>query len=169
MFVDGDTALIESSNKRTLNEIMYDRFFGRKSSKCAGHRMRLIEQYVKPEYNDNESVLQCVQDLALDKQKWQYALKYCNLKEGHIVARTDSVYAFNVHHPDTLAEYLPEGVKDCMPPRVGFGWDKLASLIDNGTIEEFVPGYFLGEDEFVQLHLRDRERKAECACFINNE
>ena len=169
MFVDGDTALIESSNKRTLNEIMYDRFFGRKSSKCAGHRMRLIEQYVKPEYNDNESVLQCVQDLALDKQKWQYALKNCHLKEGHIVARTDSVYAFNVHHPDTLAEYLPEGVKDCMPPRVGFGWDKLASLIDNGTIEEFVPGYFLGEDEFVQLHLRDRERKAECACFINNE
>jgi hypothetical protein len=152
MYVDGDTAMIEGNNKRTLNEIIYDRFFGQNSSKCAGHRMRLIEQYVKPEYNNIEKVLQCTQNLALDKKKWQYALKNCHLKEGHIVARTDSVYAFSVHHPDTLANYLPEGVEDC---------------ITRG--KTVTPRYFLGEDEFVQLHLRNRERKAECACFLNHE
>ena len=166
MYVDGDTAMIEGNNERTLNEILYDRFFGRKSSKCAGHRMRLIEQYVKPEYNNNESVLQCTQSLALDKRKWQYALKNCNLKEGHIVARTDSVYAFNVHHPDTLPDYLPEGVKVCI---IRGGWNRQKAALDNGTIDEYAPGYFLGEDEFVQLHLRDRERKTECACFMNHE
>ena len=31
---------------------------------------------------------------------------------------------------------------------------------------ELISRYYLGEDEFVQLHLRDRERKAECACFF---
>jgi hypothetical protein len=163
MFVDGDTAMVESSNKRTLNEILYDRFFGRKSSKCAGHRMRLIEQYVKPEYNNNEAVLQCTQNLALDKENWQYALKNCHLKEGHIVARTDSVYAFSVHHPDTLVDYLPEGVEDCIPQSTFE--DQKAMLEDSNTYES-VSRYYLGEDEFVQLHLRDRERKAECACFF---
>lgn len=152
MYVDGDTAMIEGSNKRTLNEIIYDRFFGPNSSKCAGHRMRLIEQYVKPEYNNIETVLQCTQYLALDKKKLQYALNNCHLKEGHIIARTDSVYAFSVHHPDTLAGYLPEGVEDCITPG-----------------NAVTPRYFLGEDEFVQLHLRDRERKTECACFSNHE
>jgi len=152
MYVDSDTAMIEGNNKRTLNEMIYDRFFGQNSSKCAGHRMRLIEQYVKSEYNNIEKILQCTQNLALDKKKWQYALKNCHLKEGHIVARTESVYAFSVHHPDTLADYLPEGVGDCITPG-----------------NAVTPRYFLGEDEFVQLHLRNRERKAECACFLNHE
>jgi len=163
MFIDGDTAMIESSNKRTLNEIIYDRFFGRKSTKCAGHRMRLIEQYVRPEYNSNEGLLQCTQDLALNEQKWQYALNNCHLKEGHIVARTDSVYAFNVHHPDTLADYLPEGVEDCIFPH-NFTMLQVG-LSDNIPSAE---RYVLGEDEFVQVHLRDRQRKAECACFLNH-
>lgn len=164
MFIDGDTAMIESSNKRTLNEIVYDRFFGRKSNKCAGHRMRLIEQYVRPEYSSTKDVLQCTQHLALNERKWQYALNNCHLKEGHIVARTDSVYAFDVHFPDTLADYLPEGVEDCIYPSnftmllVGLS-DKIPSA------ERFV----LGEDEFVQVHLRDRMRKKECACFLNHE
>ena len=151
MFIDGDTAMVEGNNKRTLNEMLYDRFFSKDSSKCAGHRMRLIEQYVKPENNNLEKVLQCTQDLALDKNKWKYAMENCHLKEGHIVARSDSIYAFNVHHPDTLKQYLPEGVEDCITP--------------NNAI---TPRYFLSEDEFVQLHLRDRERKAECACFVNH-
>ncbi|GFH60250.1 hypothetical protein CTEN210_16726 [Chaetoceros tenuissimus] len=152
MFIDGDTAMVEGNNKRTLNEMLYDRFFSKDSSKCAGHRMRLIEQYVKPENNNLEKVLQCTQDLALDKNKWKYAMENCHLKEGHIVARSDSIYAFSVHHPDTLPEYLPEGVEDCItPPQI---------ISDR---------YYIGEDEFVQLHLRDRERKAECACFINEE
>ena len=150
MFIDGDTAMVEGNSKRTLNEMLYDRFFSKNSSKCAGHRMRLIEQYVKPENNNLEKVLQCTQDLALDKNKWKYAMENCHLKEGHIVARSDSIYAFNVHHPDTLKQYLPEGVEDCITP--------------NNAI---TPRYFLSEDEFVQLHLRDRERKAECTCFVN--
>ena len=32
------------------------------------------------------------------------------------MARTDSVYAFSVHHPDTLDGHLHEGVDDCIPP-----------------------------------------------------
>jgi hypothetical protein len=165
MYIDGDTTMVESSNKRTLNEILYDRFFGQKSSKCAGHRMRLIEQYVKPEYNNNEAVLQCTQNLALDKRKWQYALKNCHLKEGHIVARTDSVYAFSVHHPDTLDGYLPEGVDDCIPPYSDMKQKAMLQDIKHKQ-HELISRYYLGEDEFVQLHLRDRERKAECACFF---
>ena len=152
MFIDGDTALIESKPDKTLNEILYDRFFSEESSKCAGHRLRLIEQYVKPEHETVEKVLQCTQALSSDKEKWAYAMKNCNLKEGHIVARTDSIYAFSVHHPDTLPEYLPEGLDDCIAP---------------GNKEN--DRYFLTANEFVQLHLRDRERKAECTCFVNHE
>lgn len=163
MFIDGDTAMIESSNKRTLNEILYDRFFGEKSTKCAGHRMRLIEQYVEPEYNSNEGVLQCTQDLALNEKKWQYALNNCQLKEGHIVARTDSVYAFDVHHPHTLADYLPEGVDDCIFPD---SWTKLQDALSDNI--PYAERYVLGEDEFLQVHLRDRKRKEECACFLNH-
>ena len=165
MFIDGDTAMIESSSKRTLNEILYDRFFGRKSSKCAGHRMRLIEQYIKPEYNSDKRVLECTQNLALDKKKWQYALNNCHLKEGHIVARADSVYAFNVHHPDTLADYLPEGVEDCIFPHT---FTMLQAALSNNNTPS-AQRYVLGEDEFVQVHLRDRKRKAECACVLNHE
>ena len=49
MFIDGDTAMMEQS--QTLQSVLYDRFFSENSSKCAGHRLRLIEQYVKPEEN----------------------------------------------------------------------------------------------------------------------
>ena len=152
MYVDGDTALVEGSDKRTLNEIIYDRFFGRKSTKCAGHRLRLIEQYIKPEHYITDTMLQCTQNLVLDKDKWQFAMHNCSLKEGHIVARTDSIYSFSVHHPDTLPEYAPKGVKDCIPKG------------ENSSMN-LSPPYALGEDEFVQLHIRNRERKAECACF----
>ncbi|GFH59601.1 hypothetical protein CTEN210_16077 [Chaetoceros tenuissimus] len=128
MFLDSDTAIVE------------------------GHRMRLIEQYVKPENNNIEKVLQCTQDLALDKNKWKYAMENCHLAIGHIVARSDSIYALSVHHPDTLPEYLPKGVDNCITP--------------HGVISD---RFYIREDEFVQLHLRDRERQAECACFINEE
>lgn len=152
MFIDGDTTLIESKPDKTLNEILYDRFFSEESSKCAGHRLRLIEQHVKPEHETVEKVLQCTQELWNDKEKWAYANKNCNLKEGHIVARTDSIYSFSIHHPETLPEYLPEGLDDCV------SW---------GNKEN--DRYFLTANEFVQLHLRDRERKAECTCFVNHE
>ena len=148
MFIDGDTAMVEKSS--TLQSVLYDRFFSKNSSKCAGHRLRLIEQYVKPEDDNTERVLACSEDLSSNKAKWDYAMKNCHLKEGHIVARTDSIYAFSVHHPDTLPGYLPKGVVDCITP---------------GNKED--DRYFLKESEFVQLHLRDRQRKAECACFMN--
>jgi len=148
MFIDGDTAMVEKSE--TLQSILYDRFFSKKSSKCAGHRLRLIEQYVPPKYDSTEQVLQCTADLALNPAKWNYAMENCHLKEGHIVARADSIYAFSVHHPDTLPGYVPKGVEDCITP---------------GNKEN--NRYFLKENEFIQLHLRDRERKPECTCFLN--
>ena len=148
LYVDSDTALIEGSDQRTLNEIIYDRFFGPKSTKCAGHRLRLIEQYIKPEHYNNKAMLQCTKNLVLNKKKWRYAMENCNLKEGHIVCRTDSIYDFNVHHPDTVPEYLPKGVENCM----------------NIGNMNFTPPYPLEEDEIVQLHLRNRQRKAECSC-----
>ncbi len=148
LYVDSDTALIEGSDQRTLNEIIYDRFFGPKSTKCAGHRLRLIEHYIKPEHYNNKAMLQCTKNLVLNKKKWRYAMKNCNLKIGHIVGRTDSIYAFNIHHPDTLPEYLPKGVENC---------------INIGSMN-FTPPYPLEEDEVVQLHLRNRQRKAECSC-----
>lgn len=148
MFIDGDTAIVESS--RTLQDTLYDRFFSKNSSKCAGHRLRLIEQYVKPQDENIDRVLQCSHDLISNRNKWNFAMKNCHLKEGHIVARTDSIFAFSVHHPDTLKDYLPKGVEDCITP---------------GNNES--DRYFLKDDEFVQLHLRDRERKVECTCFDN--
>lgn len=156
MFIDGDTAMIENSKRdkdQTLQGILYKRFFSKvSSSKCAGHRMRLIEQYVKPEDENNiDRLLQCTRDLSLSKEKWKYAMENCHLKEGHIVARTDSIYAFSVHHPDTLVGYAPEGVDDCITPR-------------NTDTDR----YFLKESEFVQIHLRNRQRKPECACFANS-
>jgi len=149
MFIDGDTAMVEKG-AQTIQSTLYDRFFSKNSSKCAGHRLRLIEQFVKPEDETIDRVLQCAHDLTSNPKKWEFAMKNCHLKEGHIVARTDSIYAFSVHHPDTLSEYLPEGVEDCITP---------------GNKE--TDRYFLKESEFVQLHLRDRERKPECACFGN--
>lgn len=148
MFIDGDTAMVEKS--QTLQSVLYDRFFSENSSKCVGHRLRLIEQYVKPEYDNADDVLRCTQDLVSNKAKWDYAMENCHLKEGHIAARTDSIYAFSVHHPDTLPGYLSRGIEDCIVP---------------GNKEN--DRYFLKESEFVQLHLRDRERKPECACFVN--
>ena len=161
MFIDGDTAIVEKSST-TLQDVLYNRFFSSKEENnhsslknktCAGHRLRLIEQYVREEDETTEQLLACTNDLYSNQAKWDYAMKNCHLKEGHIVARTDSIYAFSVHHPDTLPEYLPRGVEDCITP---------------GNREDDV--YFLrAESEFVQLHLRDRERKVECACFVNQE
>lgn len=150
MFIDGDTAIIEES--KTLQEILFKRFFSQQSTKCAGHRLRLIEQYVRPEDDSVDRVLQCAYDLKSKKNKWNYAMKNCHLKEGHIVARSDSIASFSVHHPDTLSEYLIDGLQDCITP---------------GNKE--TDRYFLKEDEFVQLHLRDRERKKECTCFYSGE
>lgn len=150
MYVDGDTAMIEGS-ERSLPEILYDRFFSKNSSKCAGHRIRLIEQYVKPEDDRVERVLQCSEEASLNKAKWDYANANCHLKEGHIVARTDSIWAMSVHHPDTDIDFVPEGIEDCISP---------------GNKEN--DRYFLKADEFVQLHLRNRIRKDECVCFGNN-
>jgi len=150
MFIDGDTAMVESSD--TLQTVLYNRFFSKQSTKCAGHRLRLIEQYVKPENESIQKVLQCTQDLSSDRVKWKYAMENCHLKEGHVVARSDSIYAFSVHHPDTLPDYLPTGVEDCITPG-----------------NEETDRYFLKESEFVQLHLRNRERKPECTCFVNKE
>ena len=150
MFLDGDTAVLEKSEK--LQSVLYDRFFSSKSSKCAGHRIPMIEQYVSAEYDNTEGVLACTADITSDMSKWNYAMRNCDLKEGHIVARTDSIFAFNVHHPDTLPKYVPTGVEDCITP---------GNKRDNR--------YFLTETEFVQLHLRDRQRKEECTCFVNQE
>ena len=44
-FVDSDTVLIEIL--RTQQNVLYDGFFSKKSTRCAGNRFRLIEQYVK--------------------------------------------------------------------------------------------------------------------------
>jgi hypothetical protein len=150
MFIDGDTAIIEKSE--TLQQILFNRFFSQYSTKCAGHRLRLIEQYVRPEDDSVDRILQCTYDLKFNTEKWNYAMENCHLKEGHIVARTDSIYAFSVHHPDTLSEYLLDGLQDCITP-------------GNKVTDQ----YFLKEDEFVQIHLRDRERKKECICFYFGE
>jgi len=146
MYIDGDTALIERS--KTMQEIYYKRFFSEKSTRCVGHRFRLLEQYVNPKDDNTDKVLQCLDDLATDPRRWAYVVKNCHLKEGHIVARTDSIYEFNVHHPDTDEDFLPTGLKSCITP-------------GNEETDE----YFLTESEIVQVHLRDRERKPECACF----
>ena len=146
MYIDSDTAMMEQS--ATLQEILYKRFYSKDSSKCAGHRFRLIEQYVKPEDDTTDRVLQCTKELTSDAKKWEYAMNNCHLKEGHIVARTDSIWEFNVHHPDTNELYVPKGINDCVT----------AGNIENDR-------YFLKSDEIVQLHLRDRLRKDECTCF----
>jgi len=146
MYIDGDTAMIERSE--TMQEIYYKRFFSEQSTKCVGHRFRLLEQYVNPDDDNIDRVLKCLDDLAIDRKRWDYVVKNCHLKEGHVVARTDSIYEFNVHHPDTLDDYLPNGVKNCITP-------------GNKITDE----YFLTANEIVQVHLRDRERKPECACF----
>merc|ERR550539_464931 len=103
MYADGDTAMLEKD--RTLQEILYRRLFSDENSKCVGHRMRLIEQYVAPE--NEEHALQCVHNLASNSALLNYATSNCLLAPGHIVARTDSIYAFNVHHPDTLSNHVP--------------------------------------------------------------
>jgi hypothetical protein len=149
MFIDGDTALVEQS--LTQQQIFYDRFFSpQKSTKCAGHRFQLIEQYVPQKDNSNGRVMECVHDLVAHSEKWKYAIANCHLKEGHIVGRTDAIYAYGVHHPFTLKNYAPRGVEDC---NSGKKWSER---------------FYLLESELVQLHLRDRERKPECTCFVNH-
>lgn len=149
MYIDGDTAMIEGSSG-SLRDVLYDRFFSEKSTKCAGHRIRLIEQFVKPEDDKIKRILQCTEEVALDANKWKYLNDNCHLKEGHIVARTDSILAMSVHHPDTDTKYTPEGIEDCITP---------------GNKEN--DRYFLKSNEFVQLHLRNRLRKDECVCFAD--
>ncbi|KAL7472052.1 hypothetical protein ACHAXS_012364 [Conticribra weissflogii] len=148
MFVDGDTALIEKN--QTLQRIFYDRFFSEKSSRCAGHIFQMLEQHVEPSHNIEGSVLECTNDVSSNPHKWDYMMKHCSLKRGHIVTRTDSLYSLNVHHPDTLPEYTPLGVEDCITP--GHEWSER---------------FYLLESEVVELHLRDSMRKEECACFVN--
>lgn len=67
-----------------------------------------------------------------------------------MVARTDSIHEFNIHHPDTLKKFMTKGVRDCITP-------------GNKETDE----YFLTQDEIVQIHLKDRERKKECTCFAD--
>ena len=147
MYIDGDTAMIEHSSQ-TLQEILYKRFYSQHSYQCVGHRFRLIEQFVRPEDESPDRVLECARQLSTNMTKWDYVNKNCNLKEGHIAARTDSIYELNVHHPDTLPHYLPPGLKDC---------------ISKGNKE--TQEYFFGQDEIVQIHLRNRQRDASCTCF----
>lgn len=148
MFIDGDTALMEKS--KTHQQIFYERLFSpTTSTKCVGHRFQLIEQYVPLEDDDDKRVLECIYDLASHPEKWEYAMNNCHLKEGHIVGRTDAIYAYEVHHTTTLAEYLPIGLEDCTPGA------------------KFSERFYLLESETVQLHLRDRKRKPECTCFVN--
>lgn len=147
MYIDGDSAVIEHNN-RLLQEILYKRLFSLKSSKCVGHRFRLLEQFVKPEDESNDRVLECTRQLSTNQTKWNYVNRHCNLKKGHIAVRADSIFEFNVHHPDTLREYLLQGVQDCIMP-------------GNEETKE----YFFGHEEVVQIHLRNRERKAVCTCF----
>jgi len=147
MYIDGDSAVIEHNN-RLLKEILYKRFFSPKSNKCVGHRFRLLEQFVKPEDESNDRVLECSRQLSTNQTKWNYVNRHCNLKKGHIAVRADSIFEFNVHHPDTLREYLLQGVQDCIMP-------------GNEETKE----YFFGHEEVVQIHLRNRKRKAVCTCF----
>ncbi|KAL7550701.1 hypothetical protein ACHAWF_013925 [Thalassiosira exigua] len=160
MFGDGDTAMMEASN-RTLQSILYDRFFSQDSRKCAGHRLQLIDQFVKPGDESTHRVLQCTNDLSQNANQWTYAMNNCNLKAGNIVARTDSIYSFSIHHPETLSTYLPKGVEDCINSSGGHHF-VLPQHRDKETDR-----YFVSEEEFVELHLRDRQRKQECSCFVN--
>jgi hypothetical protein len=146
-FVDSDTALVESS--MSLQDVLYSRFF-HDGRKCAGHRLRLIEQFVEPQYEDR--LMECVYDLSSTPAKWEYAMNNCHLNRGHIFARTDSIYAFSIHHPDTLPEYLPRDVHNCDNPG-----------------KDVTDMSHLNESEVVQLHLRDRVRKPECSCFKNRD
>jgi len=68
---------------------------------------------------------------------------------------------FTVQKQYTLADYLPEGVEDCIFPR---NVTMPQAALSNNTPS--AQRYVLGEDEFVQVHLRDRMRKAECECFL---
>lgn len=142
IYRDGDTALLEKSE--TLQSIIYRRLFSNESSKCVGHRMQLIEHYLKPNDRDTQKVLQCIGELTSDPGKWEYSMKNCALAAGHIVARTDSVYSMNVHIPTTLSHYLPKGIKDCTSKNKG--------------------SFLLKETDLVELHLRDRQRKEKCKC-----
>mmetsp|Transcript_7389 Transcript_7389/g.15197 ORF Transcript_7389/g.15197 Transcript_7389/m.15197 type:complete len:711 (-) Transcript_7389:273-2405(-) len=147
MLVDGDTTLIEKN--QTLQSVFYDRFFSEKSSRCAGHIIQVLEQYAEPSDNIEGPLLECTHDVSSNPQKWDYIMKNCRVQEGHIVARTDSIYSLTANHPDTLPEYTPIGVEDCVT--TGQDWER-SHLLDN---------------EVVELHLRDRKKKKECACFVN--
>merc|ERR1711937_1026199 len=109
IYADGGAVLIE--HERTLQEILYRRFFSIASTRCVGHRFSLVEHHVQSE--NEEYAVQCVHDLVTNKNKWDYAMKNCKLEWGNIAARTDSIRAFNVHRAETVAISLPKGVKDC--------------------------------------------------------
>lgn len=147
MFVNGDSTLIEKNE--TLQSIFYDRFFSEKSSRCAGHIFQSLERYAKSSDNTEGPLLECTHDVSSNPQKWDYMMKNCRLQEGHIVARTDSIYLLSANHTDTLPEYTPIGVENCVT--TGHDWERSHLL----------------ENEVVELHLRDRMKKEECACFVN--
>jgi hypothetical protein len=156
IYADGDTAMVEGTPSNTVQDILYERFFSaERSDKCVGHRMKLIEQFVKKEDEHPDRVLACTQELYENQTKWNYAMTNCHLAMGHVVARTDSIHIFNVHHPSTLIDFVPDGVEDCATRNDGLG-------------EKKDRRFFLTEKEFIQLHLRDRERKSECTCFMNS-
>ena len=152
MYLDGDTALLSKHN--TLREVMYNRFFFDQSGsdeerlqqpKCAGHRIQMVDQYVPSEMNEKlADVVQCSHGIETSPDQWRYVMNNCNLAAGHIVARTDSIYQFKVHWPETLDGYLPDGVEDC---------------------KQEDERWLLNEDEVIQVHLRDRMRKEECTCL----
>jgi len=148
IYADGDTSFIEHTSK-TLQEILYDRLFSPTSYRCVGHRFRLLEQYIHPSLDTVDLVLNCTYQVSTNKMKWLEAVRDCQLKEGHIVARTDSIYELNVHHPDTLADYVVPGVRDCISPG-----------------DQDPEDYFFNADELVQVHLRNRLRKEECSCTL---
>ena len=145
MYLDGDTILQEQS--KTVPEAMYDRLFGQGNSKiCVGNSFHLVEQYVSPENDSPERVLECAHDLHLDVARRKSLVEECAWDQGHVVARSDSVHEFSVHFVGTLSNYLPSGVHNCHPRH---------------------SGYKFLESEMVQVHLRNREKKPECACFVD--
>jgi hypothetical protein len=148
IYTDGDTSFIEQTGK-TLQEILYDRLFSPTAYRCVGHRFRLLEHYISPDIDTVDHVLNCTYEISNNQDKWLDAVRNCQLKEGHIVARTDSIYELNVHHPDTLIDYVVPGVRDCISPG-----------------DQQPEDYFLNTDELVQVHLRNRLRKEECSCSL---
>lgn len=145
LYADSDAVVIESSE--TLQDIFYERFFANgRTQICAGHRFRIMENFVKPEDENTDRLLQCVEENLLDKRRLSSIVENCqDLKPGHIVGRTDSISSFDVHHV-RAGTHLPRGVEDCS--------DNDSKLL-------------LDVKEVFELHLRGRQRKGVCTCFAS--